>query len=112
MKIYLPENNIYNKCYVVQNEEVIRAYDRIPATNTSYSYRDYYIRSDYIFKDGNGTWSQYSTLPVCLPSDSITNSFYYRIDFTQVLINFFILSIFCFYFPFRIFKSLFGRRLV
>lgn len=110
MKIYLPEDTTYNKCYVVQNEEVIRAYDRIPAFNTSYSYRDYYIRSDYIFREGTGTWSQYTTLPVCLPSDTITNSFYYRIDFTQVLINVFIISIFGLYFPWRIFKSLFGRR--
>lgn len=111
MKIYVPQDNIYNKCYVVQNEEVIRAYDRTPINNISYNYRDYYIRSDYIYKDGTGTWSQYTTLPICLSSDIITNDYMYRLDFTNVLINVFIISLFGLYFPWRIFKSLWGRRL-
>ncbi len=110
MKIYVPQDNTFNKCYVVQNEEVIRAYDRTPSNNVSYNYRDYYIRSDYIFKDGTGTWSQYTTLPLCLSSDIITNDYWYRIDITSVLINVLIIAIFGLYFPWRIFKSLFGRR--
>lgn len=112
MKIYVPQDNTYNKCYVVQNEEVIRGYDRTPANNVSYNYRDYYIRSDYIFKDGSGQWSQYSSLPVCLSSDIITNDYWYRQDITSVLINVTIIALFGLYFPWRIFKSLFGRRLV
>ena len=111
MKIYVPQDNTYNKCYVVQNEEVIRAYDRTPTNNVSYNYRDYYIRSDYIYKDGSGTWSQYTTLPVCLSSSVITNDYWYRLDITNVLINVFIIAFFGLYFPWRIFKSLFGRRL-
>lgn len=111
MKIYVPQDNTYNKCYVVQNEEVIRAYDRKPSNNTSYNYRDYYIRSDYIFKDGSGQWSQYSTLPVCLSNSVITYDYWYRQDITSVLINFSIIVFFGLYFPWRIFKSLFGRRL-
>ena len=112
MKIYVPNDSTYNKCYVVQNEDIIRGYDRVPINNTNYNYRDYYIHSDYIYKDGNGTWSQYSTLPICLSSDIFTNDFYYRLDLTNVLINVFIISIFGLYFPWRIFKSLFGRRLL
>lgn len=111
MKIYVPQDNTYNKCYVVQNEEVIRAYDRTPTNNVSYNYRDYYIRSDYIYKDGSGTWSQYTTLPVCLSSSVITNDYWYRLDITNVLINVFIISLFGLYLPFKIFKALFGRRL-
>ena len=79
--IYVPSDSTYNKCYVVQNEDIIRGYDRIPSNNTSYNYRDYYVHSDYIYKDGSGTWSQYTNLPVCLNSSIITNDFYYRIDF-------------------------------
>ena len=112
MKIYVPQDNTYNKCYVVQNEEVIRGYDRTPSNNVSYNYRDYYIRSDYIFKDGTGQWSQYTTLPVCLSSSVITNDYWYRLDITQVLINVTIIALFGLYFPWRIFKSLFGRRFV
>lgn len=111
MKIYMPQDNVYNKCYVVQSEGVIRGYDKIPSVNTSYNYRDYYIKSDYIFREGNGNWGQYATLPICLDSDIITNEHYYRLDFTSVLINLFIISLFCFYLPFRIFRALLGRRL-
>lgn len=111
MKIYVPEDNTYNKCYVVQSEGVIRGYDKIPANNVSYNYRDYYINSDYIYRDGTGSWSQYATLPICLSTDTITNNYWYRLDITNVLINVMIISLFGLYLPFKIFKSLFGRRL-
>lgn len=110
MKIYMPQDNTYNKCYVVQNEEVIRGYDRTPSNNVSYNYRDYYIKSDYIFKDGQGSWSQYSTLPICLSNDIITNDFYYREDITSILITFTILVIFCIYFPIKLFLRLLGGK--
>ena len=110
MKIYLPDDSTYNKCYVVQSEGVIRAYDVVPSVNTSYNYRDYYIKSDYMFRDGSGNWSQYSTLPICLSSDMVTHDYWYRLDITSVLINVLIISIFGLYFPWRIFKALFGRR--
>lgn len=110
MKIYVPEDNTYNKCYVVQNEGVIRGYDRVPSNNTNYNYRDYYVKSDYMFRDGSGTWSSYTTLPTCLSSDILTNDYWYRLDITSVLINVTIISLFGLYFPWRIFKSLFGRR--
>lgn len=109
--VYLPESSTYNKCYVVQNENVIRAYDTIPSHNTDYNYRDYYINSNYIYKDGQGTWSNYSTLPICLQPDVITNDFYYRNDFADILIIFFIFSIFIVFIPFKIFSRAFGRWL-
>ena len=87
MKIYVPSDNTYNKCYVVQSEGVIRAYDVVPSNNTSYNYRDYYIKSDYIYKDGAGSWSNYTTLPICLSSNDITNDYFYRLDITNVLLN-------------------------
>lgn len=111
MKIFVPQDNVYNKCYVVQSEDIIRGYDSVPRNGVSYNYRDYYINSDYIYKDGYGSWSQYSTLPVCLSSDVITNDIYYRQDFTNILICFIILVIFCFGIPIRIFKRLFRRFL-
>lgn len=109
--IYVPQDSTYNKCYVVQNEDVIRGYDRVPQNNVSYNYRDYYINSDYIYKDGNGSWSQYTTLPVCLSSDTITNSFWYRIDLSHILIIFAILFVFIVKYPYRLFIRLFGRWL-
>lgn len=107
--IYVPEDDVYNKCYVVQNEDVIRGYDRIPVNNSIYNYRDYYINSSYIYKDGSGQWSQYSTLPVCLDSDILTNNLYYRLDFDRSLIIFFISSIFCIYLPIKLFSKIFKK---
>lgn len=109
--IYLPQSDIYNKCYVVQNENVIRAYDKIPTNNTDYNYRDYYFNSNYIYRDGSGTWSQYSSLPTCLDNNIITNDFYYRNDFDSILFIFLVFSIFIVYIPFKIFSRAFGRWL-
>lgn len=109
MKIYVPEDTTYNKCYVVQSEGVIRGYDRVPTNNTSYNYRDYYIDSSYIYKDGSGTWSQYTNLPICLDSSVITNDFYYRQDFPYILFIFLVFNIFGIFVPIKIFSKLFKR---
>lgn len=86
--IYVPNDNTFNKCYVVQGEGVIRAYDRVPQNNITYNYRDYYINSSYIYRDGAGSWSSYSTLPICLSNDIITNAYVYRNDFANIMIIF------------------------
>lgn len=109
--VYLPSSTIYNKCYVVQNENVIRAYDTIPSNGANYNYRDYYINSNYIYKDGTGQWSQYTTLPICLNNDIISNDYYYRNDFPDILFIFLVFSIFIVYIPFKIFSRAFGRWL-
>ena len=109
MKIFVPQDTTYNKCYVVQSEGVIRGYDRTPQNNVSYNYRDYYINSDYIYRDGNGTWSQYSTLPICLSTSIITNDIYYRRDIADILTVFLIMSIFIFYIPLKVCLRLFRR---
>lgn len=107
--IFVPESTTYNKCYVVQSEGVIRGYDTIPRNNISYNYRDYYINSSYIFRDGQGTWSQYSSLPTCLSDSVITNNFYYRQDLPSILIIFLIINIFGIYLPIKIFSKLFRK---
>lgn len=111
MKIFVPSDTTYNKCYVVQNENVIRGYDHVPANNTNYNYRDYYVNSDYIYKDGSGSWSQYTTLPVCLSSDIITNNIWYRLDIDSILIIFFIMFTIVVRYPYRLFTRIFGRWL-
>lgn len=107
--IYMPDDTTYNKCYVVQSEGVIRGYDTIPRNNTNYNYRDYYIRSNYIYRDGSGTWSQYTTLPVCLSSDIITDNFYYRNDFDSICIIFMTCFFFIIVIPFYLYKRIFRR---
>lgn len=108
-KIYVPSDTTYNKCYVVQSEGVIRGYDRQPNYNISYNYRDYYISSNYIFRDGAGSWGQYTTLPICLDNNIITNDYYHRTDFSSILIMFLIINIFGVYIPIKIFSKLFRK---
>lgn len=106
--IYVPEKENY-ECYVVQSEGVIRAYEETPKNNITTNYRDYYIRSNYIYKDGTTTFSSYTTLPVCLSSSVLTSEVYYRNDFDSILIIFLILSIFIIYLPLKVFLRLFRR---
>lgn len=107
--IYLPNDSTFNKCYVVQSSDIIRGYDKAPSYNTNYNYRDYYINSSYIYKDGTGSWNNYSTLPICLDSNIITNDYYYRLDFPNVLLMFLIINIFGIYLPIKLFSKIFRK---
>lgn len=111
MKIFVPADTTYDECYVVQNEGVIRGYDTTPRYNTTYNYRDYYIKTDYIYRDGSGQWSNYSTLPVCLDNSVITNDIYYRTDLDKILIIFMIMAIVIIVIPYKIMSRVFGRWL-
>lgn len=105
--IYIPNyDSTSQKCYVVQNEEVIREYERQPEYNFTIAYRDFYIRSDYIYKDGFQTFGTYSTLPVCLSSDSLTNDYWYRQDISSVLVMFLIINIFAIFLPIKLFSKI------
>lgn len=108
--IYVPEKENY-KCYVVRSEHVIRAYEEVPTNNSTISYRDYYINSNYIYNDGEQTFSQYTTLPVCVSMFNISSDVYYRNDFDQILVIFLIMCIFCFLIPLKVFLRLFRRFL-
>lgn len=108
-KIYVPRETIYNKCYVITSSDTIRAYDRAPRNNTDYNYRDYYINSSYIYRDGSGSWGSYSSLPICLDSDVITNDFYYRLDMPNILLMFLIINIFGIFIPIKIFSKIFKK---
>lgn len=109
MKIYVPDINSY-ACYYVYSSDVIRAYEEIPQNNKTINYRDYYINSDYIYKDGYTNFSSYATLPVCLDKSNLTSDYYYRNDFDKILIIFAIFVIFCFYFPWILFRRILWRR--
>ncbi len=109
--IYVPDLENY-KCFIVQSSDTIRAYKEVPQKNIEIDYRDYFIDSSYIYKDGTQTFGNYTTyLPVCLSADVLTDSVYYRNDFDSILIIFFILLIICFYFPFKIVSRVLGKWL-
>lgn len=107
--IYVPNLENY-KCYVVQNEQVIRGYKVKPTNNSNVEYRDYYINSSYIYKDGIQSFGNYSTLPICLSTDVLTTDVYYRNDLDKILVIFIVFAIICIYFPLKLFSRLFKKR--
>lgn len=111
MKIYVPQDTTYNKCYIIQSEGVIRGFSQVPSYNTTINYRDYYINSSYIYRDNSQTFGNYSTLPVCLSTNDLTNNVFYRNDIDKIMVTFIILLIICFYFPYKIISRMFGRWL-
>lgn len=105
-KIYVPDINY--QCYVLQNANVIRAYE---STNwNSYNrYHDYYTNQNYLEQIGESY--NYQTNYSCIDRNLLTNEVYYRLDFDKILIIFLILVIVCFWFPFNLFMKLFKKRL-
>lgn len=107
--IYVPDLENY-KCFVVLDESTLRAYKEVPRKNSDVDYRDYFYNSNYLYKDGEQSFGNYSVLPVCLDNSVLTSEVYYRNDFDSILIIFLIMSIFCFLIPIKLFLR-FIRRL-
>lgn len=107
--IYVPDTNY--ACYVVQTEDTIRAYESMPKLDTDVNYRDYYIHSDYMYKDGTQTFSRYGSLPVCLVQSDMTSDYWYRVDFPDILVMLLIFCIFVFSVPLKCCVRLFRRWL-
>lgn len=101
-KIYLPTEYVNKSCKVVNND-YIRVFD-----NNSYtSWTDVYFKNGYYLKAG---YSQYGQNNVACDSlNTFTDNIFYRYDTSDSLIIFFIISLVCFYFPFKIFSRAFGR---
>ena len=102
-KIYVPTDYLNYSCKVVYND-YIRVY-----TNNSYtSWTDVYFKSGYYLKSGQ---SNYPGTVICDSLNTYTDDIFYRYDCANSLLIFFIISIVCLYFPFRIFSRAFGRWL-
>lgn len=105
--IYVPDLENY-KCFVVQNGETIRGYKEVPHNNATISYRDYYVNSHYLYKDGAQSFGNYgTTLPVCMPSEELTDAYYYRNDFDSILTIFIILVGFVYFVFKKVLRSFF-----
>lgn len=106
--VYVPTYTT-NSCVVHSSSGVIRVYDSQPQYNSDISYTEYFIHDDYYPAYGTQHFSNYTTLPSCIPSSNITDNVYYRVDFPSILLMFLIFSIFCFYIPLKIFSKIFKR---
>lgn len=108
--IYIPDLDNY-KCFVVRSDSIIRAYKQVPQNGKEIEYRDYYYNANYLYQDGVQSFSNYSTLPVCLDNSNLSTDYVYRNDYPQILLSFFILSLILIYIPFKIISRMCGRWL-
>lgn len=106
--IYVPQFN-NNSCIVITNSDTIRVYEFQPYYNSNVPYKDYYIKSNYIFNSNVAYFSNYSTLPTCQDNSRFTTNVYYRNDLSEIMVIFAILCIVCLYLPWKIFTRLFWR---
>lgn len=106
--VFIPVYETGN-CAYIYNTDIIRVYDSIPQNGRTISYKDYYIKSDYIYNTGTTTFSQYSTLPTCIADSRITTDIYYRLDFPYILFIFLAFAFVCFWIPWRLVTVMFRR---
>lgn len=109
MKIYLPITLNNQNCVEIRDKDTIRVWERQPYQNGTFNYTDYYINSHYLEKAGTSTFSQYSTIPICVDHSTITNDYFYRNDIADICITFTILCIFVFLIPLKVFMRFFRR---
>lgn len=104
--IYVPDIENY-KCFVVRSDTTIRAYKEIPTNNATIDYRDYFYNSNYLYQDGEQSFSNYTTLPTCLDSATLTTDYVYRNDFPQILLTFILFVAFIWFFVSKLIRTLF-----
>lgn len=111
-KLYLPEEINANQCVTVQAEGHIRVYDRRPNGDTinNVTYRDYYIRDNYLISSNTTNFSYYTNLN-CLDNNQFTTDYWYRPDIWQSLLCFFIIGMVALYLPYKIISRMLGRWL-
>ena len=110
--IYVPDLENY-ECFVIRDENIIRAYQKTPTHNSTIDYRDYFYNSHYVYQDGTQTFSSYSNIPVCLDNTKLTTYYAYRNDFAEILIIFFLLVGFVYFIISRLWRALFkGGRVI
>lgn len=85
--IYVPDLENYD-CFVIQNSDTIRAYEHKPTVQGNYNYRDFYINSHYMYRDGTQNFSSIAIYPTCIESSRLTDDFYYRNDFDGICLIF------------------------
>ena len=97
--IYVPtslNNNTY--CYTFIDTNIIREY-KSTQINSLNDYTDYNTGNHY----NSYSSQEYITIqPSCIDHKDLTNDFYYRNDFSHILVIFFIMSIIIFYIPYKI----------
>lgn len=105
MTVYVP--SLDYSCYTIYDKDTIRAYHTIPEMDSETAYTDFFVHSDYYSKEGTEMIAE--TVPQCLEPSSLTDDFYYRQDFSNILIIFIIFFVCAFLIPIKIVLRFFRR---
>lgn len=108
---YLPTEYINSNYKYTANNDYIRVYTNNNCYNQySSQYCDcYYIypKIDYLVSEKSSC--NVSNLTNTISYEKFTDNYYYRIDFTNILIMFFIMSFFIFYIPIKLVSKIFRK---
>lgn len=104
--LYVPDYSD-TQCATIRSENVIRVYDTFPRQNATIHYNDLYVNFDYISQPGEQTFSNYSTLPVCL--ENVSDQWIYRKDFADIMIGFVVIAMFIYVLLAKLLGPIFRR---
>lgn len=103
--MYVPDLENYT-CVSVIDKDTVRAYTVYPVLDSTVSYRDYYVNSHYMYKDG----SEYiESVPDCMGFNTVSDDIYYRNDLSDILVIFIIMFFIMVVLPYKLISRLFGR---
>lgn len=98
--IYVPTtiDNNNNYCYTFIDTNIIREY-KTTNLNSLNDYTDYNTSNHY---NSYSSQEYLTSNPTCINHNSLTNNFYYRNDFSHILVIFAIMFMVIFYLPYKI----------
>ena len=108
---YLPSESINSNFKYTANNDYFRIYTNNNCyTQYSSTYCDcYYIYPKLDYIKSEVTSCNVSNLTNTINYNNFTDDFYYRIDFVNILLMFFIMSIFIIYIPLKLFSKIFRK---
>lgn len=111
MKTYLPTNSINSNYKYTANNDYFRVYTNENCyTQYSSTYCDcYYIYPKLDYLQSEKTSCNVSNINSSISYTEFTDNYYYRIDFVNILLMFFIMSIFIIYIPVKLVSKVFRK---
>lgn len=87
--IFVPEFN-NNSCCYMYDSNTLRCYKTQPVINSTIEYRDFYVNSHYLYKDGSTQFGNYgyNYNIECLDNSVLTDKYMYRNDISDILLTF------------------------
>lgn len=111
MKTFLPTESINSNYKYTATNDYIRVYTNENCYNQYNSqYCDcYYIYPKLDYLQSEKTSCNVSNLNNTINYNTFTDNYYYRIDFLNILLMFFIMAIFIIYIPFKLISKIFRK---